>query len=101
MRPKPDIGDYVLASRWSDGDPKDPWVVGVLMDVKSDSVGYWYKVAYEKDGKPAARSCRRAERISIRRGVLLLGLAPVIETRNASVWRWKNMKIRELEAFER
>lgn len=26
--PLPQIGDYVLATKWSDGDPGDPWAVG-------------------------------------------------------------------------
>lgn len=25
---KPQLGDYVLATKWSDGDPGDPWAVG-------------------------------------------------------------------------
>lgn len=25
---KPKIGDYVLATTWDDGDPRDPWAIG-------------------------------------------------------------------------
>ena len=30
----PIIGDYVLASRWSDIDPKDPWAIGFVEEIK-------------------------------------------------------------------
>lgn len=25
---RPEVGDYVLATKWSDGDPGDPWALG-------------------------------------------------------------------------
>ena len=28
------LGDYVLATRWSDGSPHDPWAVGYLRKVE-------------------------------------------------------------------
>lgn len=27
--PMPDVGDYVLATKYSDGDPGDPWALGL------------------------------------------------------------------------
>jgi hypothetical protein len=32
------VGDYVFASRWSDCDPSDPWVVGHISEVGSNFV---------------------------------------------------------------
>jgi hypothetical protein len=33
-RKTPSVGSYVLASRWSDIDPMDPWHVGILWKVE-------------------------------------------------------------------
>lgn len=33
-----EIGDYVFASRWGDCDPHDPWVVGFVTELDTDSV---------------------------------------------------------------
>ena len=27
---KPKVGEYILATRWSDKDPRDPWFVGIV-----------------------------------------------------------------------
>ena len=35
MLTEPKIGDYVLATRWSDGDPGDPWAVGIYAGTHS------------------------------------------------------------------
>jgi hypothetical protein len=38
------IGDYVFVSRWSDGDPNDPWYVSTLKEIIIDSRGTYFKV---------------------------------------------------------
>jgi hypothetical protein len=38
------IGDYVFVSRWSDGDPNDPWYVGTLKEILIDKRGTYFKV---------------------------------------------------------
>lgn len=38
------IGDVILGTRWSDGYPNDPWRVGVLNEVKFDSIGLCFFV---------------------------------------------------------
>jgi hypothetical protein len=43
------LGDYVLASKYSDCDPKDPWRVGYVVRIIQDAKGTTYVVG-EKDG---------------------------------------------------
>jgi|WetSurMetagenome_2_1015567.scaffolds.fasta_scaffold547108_2 hypothetical protein len=38
------IGDYVFVSRWSDGDPNDPWYVSTLKEIIIDQRGTYFKV---------------------------------------------------------
>lgn len=38
----PRVGDYGLASRYSDEDPTDPWYVGQLDEVGEDHKGYYF-----------------------------------------------------------
>lgn len=35
-------GDYVLATRWGDADPQDPWCVGIVASVLHSSDGIRY-----------------------------------------------------------
>ena len=32
---EPKIGDYVLATKWNDGDPGDPWAIGIYAGIHS------------------------------------------------------------------
>ena len=36
------IGDYVFVSRWSDGDPNDPWYVSTLKEIMFGCVTYYF-----------------------------------------------------------
>ena len=44
---RPEIGDYVLAHKWSDADPCDPWAVGFYAGMEGDR----HRVT-RKDGSP-------------------------------------------------
>ena len=35
MLTAPKIGDYVLATKWNDGDPGDPWAIGIYAGIHS------------------------------------------------------------------
>jgi hypothetical protein len=39
---RPKLGDYVIASRWSDLDPNDPWHVGYVVGVLDHVRGMGY-----------------------------------------------------------
>lgn len=34
----PTVGDYVLATKYSDGDPGDPWALAAIVGVRVESV---------------------------------------------------------------
>lgn len=68
-------GDYVLATKYNDGDPGDQWCVG-FFDHYED--GRYYVVG--GDGRQfRANGFRRAERISEERGIWLLAHARAME----------------------
>ena len=43
-----DIGDYVLATRWPDEDPNDPWAVGFVVGIHAD----WGVMVSDHNCKP-------------------------------------------------
>lgn len=74
------IGEYVLATRWSDGSPHDPWAVGFLTSI---DLGRYYVQA---DGVSPSRGFRRCQRISREEGEWILRNKEKIEL-SASVWK--------------
>ena len=85
-------GDYVLATKWDDGDPQDHWCVGFFdgMLKHNDLDTDRYLVA-DSNYKPfRANGFRRAERISQERGEWLLQNANMIESSGKSLWEWKD-----------
>ncbi len=55
------IGDYVFVSRWSDGDPNDPWHVGFLERVTKHSVEDVYQVKESLRVYPNCRHLTKAQ----------------------------------------
>jgi hypothetical protein len=78
-------GDYVLATKWGDGDPQDHWCVGFFSHMLRDDR---YIVVDDKGVPFRASGFRRVKRISPRRGKWLLNNAKWIELSNKSVWEW-------------
>ena len=78
-------GDYVLATKWRDGDPQDHWVVGFFdRMLREDRF-----IIVDSEGQPfRANGFRRVKKISAERGAWLLGHAKEIETSGRSVWGW-------------
>jgi hypothetical protein len=72
----PDEGEYVLATKWNDGDPGDAWAVG-FYDCERDGRHF------VKDGNGnniRAGGYRRVARITAEYGNWLLGMAaPILE----------------------
>ena len=90
-------GDYVLATKYSDGDPKDHWAVGFYAAELSN-----YKPAIRHDvvdgnGKPfRGNGFRRVAKISRERGAWLLANATDIENSGRSVWYWKRATMKPM-----
>ena len=71
----PSIGDYVLATKYSDGDFGDPWYVGFLLAMCGDR----FVVGMSDDDPGNCRAYRRCEKITGAVGGLLLKISPPLE----------------------
>lgn len=78
-------GDYVLATKWSDGDPRDHWAVGFFDRMLRDDR---FIVVDDKGQSFRANGFRRAKKISAERGAWLLAHAKEIDLSGRSVWGW-------------
>ena len=85
---EPLIGDYVLATKWSDGDPCDHFCVGFFSGKDRDR----YKVVDADGNLFRANGFRRCEAITQEEGELILSLKIGDQT-GPSVW-WHLKKIR-------
>lgn len=85
-------GDYVLATKWQDGDPKDHFSVGFFDGMLVDNYGKIterYIVIDSNGTKFRASGFRRCHKISQEIGDLLVKGIPIIEQGCASVWFWR------------
>jgi len=80
------VGDYVLATRWSDGDPKDPFAVGFVVSVEEEG----FVVSY---GYNYSRMFRKVKKISANRGRFILDNISEIEEGTKSLWWWSRRKM--------
>lgn len=86
-----DRGDYVLATKYHDGDPRDHWCVGFYD--RQDEQGRHYIV--DGEGKHfRGNGFRRVAKISTARGAWLLTNAIGIERSGRSVWSFKRDPMR-------
>lgn len=77
-------GDYVLATKWRDGDPRDHWCVGFY---DREEGGRHYVVG-AGGVQMRVNGFRRVAKISGARGSWLLSHSRVIEQSGRSVWYW-------------
>lgn len=80
-------GDYVLATKYHDGDPNDHWAVGFY-----DRFEPRYERHFVVDGvgnQFRGNGFRRVTKISEKCGRILLQHAKDIESSGRSVWGWK------------
>ena len=79
-------GDYVLATKFHDGDPCDPFVVGFFTEMYRDRF-----IVVDGEGKSfRAVGFRRCEKISTRVGNALVAAMPLIgDVVGPSVWYWR------------
>ena len=78
-------GDYVLATKWNDGDVHDNFVVG-FYDGK-DGDRYYVVDVYGNQFRQSG--FRRCERVSEEVGELIVMGMELIERCSASIWYWK------------
>lgn len=79
-------GDYVLATKYDDGDPQDHWCVG-FFDSVLDYVPHERYNVVDGDGVPfRGNGFRRIKKISHERGKWLLDHKHLIELSGRSVW---------------
>lgn len=85
-------GDYVLATKYRDGDPGDHFAVGFYLKpliTAYDLPGENRHIVVDSNGNPfRANGFRRVKKISKERGEWLLSHIKEIETGMRSVWWW-------------
>lgn len=89
------IGDYVLASKYTDGDPRDQWCLGFYAGL-TNAQKYnppRYDVKNVNGEQYRGNGFRRVEKISRRRSAFILQNKSEIESGNKSIWYWKRCKI--------
>lgn len=90
VRPLPSVGDYVLATKYGDGDPQDHWCVGFYAGLtnpeKYDPPRY---DVVDGEGKNfRVNGFRRIKKITPERGAWMLKHAKDIELSGRSVWHF-------------
>ena len=90
---EPKIGDYVLATKYQDGDPADHFCLGWVKGVYSNSR---FDVVDDKGKSYRSNGFRRARVVSEDLGAWLLPRFPQMESCGLSVWRWMRLGAKEL-----
>jgi hypothetical protein len=90
---RPNIGDYVLATKYSDGDPCDHFFVGFISGF-TDHEPQRYMIKNGDGQNQRNNGFRRAERITATEGRMLVEIFPKIGDKiGPSLW-WHLSKIR-------
>jgi hypothetical protein len=75
-------GDYVLATKWHDGDPQDAWCIGFFDQMQGERF-----IVVDGEGKRFRyNGFRRAEAVTQQQGEWLLKNARLIETTDNGLW---------------
>ena len=86
MKYKPQAGDYVVATVWSDGDPQDPWCVGFYVTTRPSNGGIKYLVEDAAGKLFRTDGFRRVKRISFELGNFLVNNKEQIEESGRSIY---------------
>lgn len=86
-------GDYVLATKYTDGDPQDHWAVGFFTGMLPKGSGDRFMVADADGNQFRGNGFRRVKKISADRGSWLLEHKAEIELGTRSLWWWVRQKI--------
>jgi len=86
----PIVGDYVLATKYSDGDPQDHWCVGFYAGLTNPEkyAPPRYDVVDGEGKNFRGNGFRRIEKITPERGAWMLKHAKDIELSGKSVWHF-------------
>lgn len=87
MKHSPQVGDYVLATKYSDGDPCDHFCVGYVDRILIQYDPPRYHVV-DSEGQPfRGNGFRRAEKITEKEGIKLLSIFPdIADVPGRSLW---------------
>lgn len=87
------FGDYVLATKYRDGKPGDPWEIGRVSQMVTDPGDMITGTKYRLH---SGLFYRRARRITLKRGAWLVDHIPDIERSGVSLWGWlrTSMKVK-------
>lgn len=95
------LGDYVLATKYSDGDSGDQWCVGTLERVLDEYDPPRFQVV-DGDGNPFRHNgFRRVRGASRRMGERFVKNIPNIEASRSSIWALHRMTWAQREEWER
>lgn len=83
------VGDYVLASKYRDGDPGDQWCVGFLKEVLWQYDPPRYDVVDGEGRSFRGNGFRRIAKITPERGKFILNNIESIANGSRSIWWWK------------
>lgn len=87
-------GDYVVACKYSDGDPQDGWCVGFLDRTEDTPMWGIRHFVVDEDGMSFRHNgWRAARRISTARGKFLLDNMKWIQHGSLSVWHFLRVKM--------
>jgi len=90
-------GDYVVATKYSDGDPKDAFCIG-FFDSMTEHANSRYMVTNGEGRQFRGNGFRRVRRIRQDVGKKLVDNLHIIEQGSRSVWSWVRQYEREHEA---
>lgn len=83
-----EVGDYVLATKYKDGDPMDPFCVGRVTAIYHDR----YDVMFWSGDIDVERSYRRVHKITPDEGAELISLFPEISDQLGGPSLWTHLK---------
>ena len=79
-------GDYVLATKWIDGDPQDQWGVGFYRETFSNDITTRHTIDDSQERSLRSNGFRQIQRISPELGKWLLDNKSDIEIGGKSLW---------------
>lgn len=96
------IGDYVLATKYSDGDPRDHWAIGFYAGLTSPHYDPpRYDVADSNGNLFRGNGFRRIKKIKSELGEFLLRHADEIEGSGRSIWHFARMSQKKRDEIDK
>lgn len=97
--PKP--GDYVLATKYNDGDPGDQFCVGFYKEAYKQCGFEPRHIVVDAEGNPfRANGFRRVKKISAERGAWIVKNLKEISQSRFSVWHFARCSMKELRTLK-